>query len=82
MGRFGMGELLVVLLILVLMFGATKLPAIATGMGKAIKNFKRGIDTDDEIDVTPATKQVSEQSTASTVTEAEVVETEAAQHKS
>jgi sec-independent protein translocase protein TatA len=50
--RVGVTELLVILAIVLLMFGSKKLPELADGMGKAIKNFKRGINSDDE-DVTP-----------------------------
>jgi sec-independent protein translocase protein TatA len=59
----GMGELLVVLAIFVLLFGARRLPELADGMGKAIRNFKRGLNTADE-DVTPPQKQVADTSTA------------------
>ena len=59
----GIGELGVILAIMVLLFGAKRLPALADGMGKAIRNFKKGLSTDDE-DVTPADKQVSEKSSA------------------
>ncbi len=75
----GMGELLIILVILVLVFGANKLPQLGEGIGKAIKNFKRGINTDDEIDVTPTDKRVSEGkpndlSDAKKVHDAEVIE--------
>jgi sec-independent protein translocase protein TatA len=59
----GMGELLVVLAICVLLFGARKLPDLADGMGKAIRNFKRGLNQAED-DVTPPAKQVSEASSA------------------
>lgn len=51
---FGMGpmELGIILVIVVVLFGARRLPEIGSGFGKAIKNFKAGI-SDDEIDVTP-----------------------------
>lgn len=58
-----MPELLVVLAIFVLLFGAKRLPDLADGMGKAIRNFKKGLNTADE-DVTPPQKQVTEQSSA------------------
>jgi sec-independent protein translocase protein TatA len=61
--RMGMGELLVVLAICVLMFGAKRLPDLADGMGKAIRNFKRGLNTPEE-DVTPPQKRVAESSSA------------------
>jgi sec-independent protein translocase protein TatA len=40
MGRIGMPELLVILVILVFIFGASRLPELAKGLGKGIKNFK------------------------------------------
>ena len=40
MGRIGTGELVLILGILVLLFGASKLPAIGRGLGEGIKNFK------------------------------------------
>lgn len=43
MPHIGIQELLVVLLILVLLFGATKLPQIGRGLGEGIRNFKRGV---------------------------------------
>ena len=59
---FGIGttELLVVLGIVVVIFGARRLPELGSGMGKAIKNFKAGVSGKDEIDVTPKTEEVSE----------------------
>lgn len=56
----GMQELLVVLAICVLIFGARRLPEIGSGLGKAIKNFKTGVSGKDEIDVTPEKKKVTE----------------------
>ena len=55
----GMGELLIILVIVLLVFGANKLPQLGDGIGKAIKNFKRGINHDDDIDVTPSDKRVA-----------------------
>jgi sec-independent protein translocase protein TatA len=52
---FGLGtqELLVILVIIVVLFGATKLPQIGSGIGQAIQNFKKSVREADEIDVTP-----------------------------
>ena len=52
---FGIGiqELLIVLAIVVVIFGARRLPELGAGFGKAIKNFKAGVSGQDEIDVTP-----------------------------
>ncbi len=49
----GASELLIILVIVVLVFGSTKLPQLGDGLGKAIKNFKRAVNTQAEIDVTP-----------------------------
>jgi sec-independent protein translocase protein TatA len=59
---FGIGtsELLIILGIAVLLFGARRLPEIGAGMGKAIKNFKSALSGQDEIDVTPKKKEVGE----------------------
>lgn len=49
----GMPELLVILVIVMIFFGGKRLPEIASGMGKAIRNFKKASSEPDEIDVTP-----------------------------
>ena len=72
MPNLGFGELVIVFLIVMLIFGAGRLPQIGEGIGKAIRNLKRGLNTDDDIDVTPADKQVPQQS-AARVEDAEVV---------
>ena len=41
MGRIGMGELVVVLLVVLLVFGAKRLPEIGQAIGRAIKEFKK-----------------------------------------
>jgi len=40
MGRIGIPELLIILAIIILIFGASRLPEIGRGIGKGIKNFK------------------------------------------
>ena len=47
----GMGELLIILVIVLLIFGAGKLPAIGDALGRSIKNFKRSASGDNEIEV-------------------------------
>jgi len=49
----GMPELVIVLVIVLILFGAKRLPELAGGMGKAIRNFKKATTEPDEIDVTP-----------------------------
>ncbi len=52
---FGLGtqELIIILIIIVVLFGATRLPQIGSGIGQAIRNFKKSVREGDEIDVTP-----------------------------
>ena len=59
---FGIGttELMIVFGIVVVLFGARRLPELGSGVGKAIKNFKEGLSGKDEIDVTPKKEEVSE----------------------
>jgi len=47
----GMGELIIILLIVLVVFGAGKLPAIGDALGRSIKNFKRSVTGGDEIEV-------------------------------
>ncbi len=47
----GMGELIVIMVIVLLIFGAGKLPQIGDALGRSIKNFKRASNGDDEIEV-------------------------------
>lgn len=46
----GFGELVVILLIVVLMFGGRKLPQLGASLGESIKNFKKGMKGDDDSD--------------------------------
>jgi len=49
----GMGEVILILAIVLIMFGAKKLPELAKGLGKGIKEFKRASsDIQDEMDRT------------------------------
>jgi sec-independent protein translocase protein TatA len=43
MGRIGMPELLMVLFIVIMVFGANRLPQLGRGIGTAIRNFKAGM---------------------------------------
>lgn len=49
----GMGELLVVLVIVLVVFGAGRLPEVMGSFGKGLQSFKRGLREPPEIDVTP-----------------------------
>jgi len=48
---FGVPELLIVLAIVMVVFGAGKLPEIASSMGKSITNFKKAVNGKDEIEI-------------------------------
>ena len=47
----GVPELIVILMILLLVFGASRLPQLGESMGRAIRGFKRGVASDDAIEV-------------------------------
>jgi sec-independent protein translocase protein TatA len=59
-----MGELLVILVMVLLIFGASRLPQIGEAMGKSIKNFQRGLRSEDDINVTSKNKNLSAKSSA------------------
>ena len=48
MGRFGIPELLIILVIVILIFGANRLPDIGRGIGKGIRNFKDATKNDQD----------------------------------
>ena len=47
----GAGEWVLILLVIVVVFGASKLPQLGDGLGRAIKNFKRAVTSANEIEV-------------------------------
>jgi sec-independent protein translocase protein TatA len=49
----GIGELLVILVIVLIIFGAGRLPEIGDGLGRGIRSFRKAVRTPDEIDITP-----------------------------
>jgi sec-independent protein translocase protein TatA len=62
---FGLGlqELIIIMVIVFVIFGGKKLPELGSGLGKAIREFKRGTSEPDEIDVTPK-QAIDQQETA------------------
>ena len=55
MGNLGTGEILMILLIVLIFFGAKKIPELAQGLGKGVKEFRKAArDVQDELEK-PAT---------------------------
>ena len=48
LGSFGSTELLLILAVLLLLFGGSKLPSLARGLGQSVKEFKKATKDDDE----------------------------------
>lgn len=71
---FGLGatELLVILVIVVLVFGASRLPELGSGLGDGIKNFKKAYRESKAIDVSPGQEDVPGGRNNGTVSEKEV----------
>jgi sec-independent protein translocase protein TatA len=53
---FGMPELIVILVIVLVVFGAGRLPEIGSAMGKSIRNFKKASEGKEEIEIKPTPK--------------------------
>ncbi|MFC2428606.1 MAG: twin-arginine translocase TatA/TatE family subunit [Campylobacter sp.] len=67
MGSMSMGHWLVVLAIIVLLFGAKKIPELAKGLGKGIKTFKSEMESEDK----PETQKVEEKQASQSETKAD-----------
>ncbi len=48
-------DILLIGIIVVVLFGARKIPELAKGVGEGIRNFKKAVKEPDEVDVTPKT---------------------------
>jgi sec-independent protein translocase protein TatA len=57
--KLGMGELVVILLIVVILFGASKLPQLGAGLGQGIRSFKKSFGGEDEEKPTTTTSSGS-----------------------
>ncbi len=60
-GGIGIPELLIILVIVLLIFGANKLPQIGQNVGKAIKNFKGSVAEDKVEDQSAHTEKIENQ---------------------
>ncbi|NPA82233.1 MAG: twin-arginine translocase TatA/TatE family subunit [Epsilonproteobacteria bacterium] len=68
MGMPSMPELLIILAIVVLLFGAKKIPELAKGLGSGIKNFKKAMKEDDE-EVTASKEKIEKSESKAEATE-------------
>lgn len=59
---FGLGvtELIIILVIVLIVFGAGRLPELGDGIGRGIRNFRKSVKMPDEIDVTPKDEKSDE----------------------
>jgi sec-independent protein translocase protein TatA len=64
-----MSEILLIMAVLLLLFGASRLPQLGSSLGSAIRNFKKGFTTEDNAEATPAdeAKKTGTLASASTV---------------
>ena len=54
----GTGEIILIFLVVMVVFGASKLPQLGDGLGRAIKNFKRAVTSANEIEVSPKKPEI------------------------
>jgi sec-independent protein translocase protein TatA len=63
----GLMEMVIILVVVLIVFGANRLPALGDSLGKSIKNFKKAVTAADEtaaIDVTPKKAEIAHEATA------------------
>jgi sec-independent protein translocase protein TatA len=57
-GNLGAGEIILILLVILLLFGAKKIPELAQGLGKGMREFKKSLkDVEEEIKITDDDKK-------------------------
>ncbi len=60
-GNLGAGEIILILLVILLLFGAKKIPELARGIGKGMSEFKKGLkDVEEEIKNTDSDSKKTE----------------------
>jgi sec-independent protein translocase protein TatA len=57
MGEFSLPHLIIVLVVLLLLFGPSRLGDLGISLGKGIRGFKKAMNQPDEVDVTPPKKE-------------------------
>ncbi len=56
MGNLGAGELLIIVLVVLILFGSKKIPELAQGIGKGMREFKKALnDVQEDIKITDKT---------------------------
>jgi sec-independent protein translocase protein TatA len=70
----GTTELMIVLVIVLVLFGGSRLPALMEGLGKGLRSFKRAVNGQDEVDLQP--RERSLEASARERVELDAVETE------
>lgn len=59
--NIGMGELLIIILVILVLFGPKKIPELAQGIGKGMREFKKAVnDVQEEIKITDKTESKDE----------------------
>lgn len=57
-GNIGAPEIIIIALIVLLLFGGKKIPELMRGLGKGVKNFKKGMnDIEEELEKEPESKE-------------------------
>lgn len=58
-GNLGAGEIILIMLVILILFGAKKIPELAQGLGKGMKEFKKALkDVEDEVKSTDSDKKL------------------------
>ncbi|MBO4368785.1 MAG: twin-arginine translocase TatA/TatE family subunit [Desulfovibrio sp.] len=65
LGPIGPTEIIVILVVVLVLFGSKKLPEIGSGLGRAIRNFRRATTEPAEVDITPKAEKETTRSTSS-----------------
>ena len=60
MGEFSLSHIIFVLLVVLVIFGPSKLPGLGKGMGEAIRGFKKGLTEDKPEDLNAASSRLNE----------------------
>lgn len=58
-GNLGAGEIIIIMLVILILFGAKKIPELAQGIGKGMKEFKKALkDVEEEVKGTDSDKKI------------------------